>query len=100
MLNEYFTAMSEIAESFGGTIDKFVGDAVMIFFGAPEEMEQKEQALRAVRMALAMQQRMDHTAIGTQVNLAARLESACEPGKILISHATWGLVHDRESIIL
>ena len=38
--------------------------------------------------------RMDYTAIGRQVNLAARVQARCEPGGILISHATWSLVRD------
>ncbi len=38
VLNSYLTRMSEIALHYGGTIDKFVGDAVMVFFGAPEAM--------------------------------------------------------------
>jgi adenylate cyclase len=38
--------------------------------------------------------RMDYTAIGRQVNLAARLQAWCEPGSILLSHATWALVCD------
>ena len=40
------------------------------------------------------QGRMDYTAIGRQVNLAARLQASCDPGSILISHATWVLVRD------
>src|SRR3569623_1486298 len=36
LLNEYFTEMSAIAMSYGGTIDKFIGDAMLIFFGDPE----------------------------------------------------------------
>jgi class 3 adenylate cyclase len=40
------------------------------------------------------QDRMDYTIIGAAVNLAARLEAAAEPGKILISHETWSLVKD------
>jgi class 3 adenylate cyclase len=40
-------------------------------------------------------ERMDYTAIGRQVNIAARLQVYCEPGKILLSHATWVLVKDR-----
>lgn len=38
--------------------------------------------------------RMDYTAIGRQVNLAARLEVSCVPDRILISHATWAFVKD------
>ena len=40
------------------------------------------------------QSRMDYTAIGRQVNLAARLQASCEPGQILVSHSTWALVRD------
>jgi class 3 adenylate cyclase len=132
LLNEYFAEMTAIAERFGGTIDKFMGDAIMIFFGAPTATDDRDHALRAVRMAMAMQGRMeelrrrygqrgsvepfqirmgintgvasvgtfgargrmDYTAIGRQVNLAARLQVNCEPDRILISHATWVLVHD------
>ncbi|MBA7680786.1 hypothetical protein ES703_89107 [subsurface metagenome] len=39
-------------------------------------------------------ERMDYTAIGTEVNLAARMEAACETDTILISHSTWALVRD------
>ena len=38
--------------------------------------------------------RMDYTAIGNQVNLAARIQTQCPPGSVLISHSTWGLVKD------
>jgi len=41
------------------------------------------------------QRRMDYTAIGRQVNLAARLEASCEPGNVLISHSTYALVNDK-----
>ncbi|MCA9935552.1 MAG: adenylate/guanylate cyclase domain-containing protein [Ardenticatenaceae bacterium] len=56
VLNSYLTRMSEIALQYGGTIDKFVGDAVMVFFGAPEAMPAREQAERSVRMALEMRE--------------------------------------------
>ena len=132
MLNEYLSEMVLIGERYGGTIDKFIGDAIMIFFGAPAALDDREQALRAVRMAMEMQARlvelrarwhrrgfehplqirigintgqasignfgsngrMDYTAIGRQVNLAARLQGLCEPGKVLISHTTWVLIQD------
>jgi class 3 adenylate cyclase len=132
MLNEYLSEMTGIAERYGGTIDKFIGDAIMIFFGAPSATNDRDHALRAVRMAIEMQERMnvlrpkwiqeaieepfeirvgintghatvgnfgskgrlDYTAIGKQVNLAARLQASCEPGRILLSYATWVLVQD------
>jgi class 3 adenylate cyclase len=58
MLNYYLTEMSLIALEFGGTIDKYVGDAIVIFFGDPETSGVKEDALKCVRMAVAMQNKM------------------------------------------
>lgn len=58
LLNEYLDEMASIALNFGGTIDKFVGDGVMIFFGDPLSRGTKEDALACVQMALAMKQRM------------------------------------------
>ena len=132
ILNEYLSEMTGIAERYEATVDKFVGDAIMIFFGAPMATHDRDHALRAVRMAIEMQgrldelhakwvaegieepfqirigintgvasvgnfgsrERVDYTAIGRQVNLAARLQVNCDPGKILLSHSTWSLVHD------
>ena len=132
VLNEYLSEMTAIGKQYGATIDKFVGDAIMIFFGAPVATNDRDHALRAVRMAMAMQERMvalrvkwlaegfadplhirigintgqasignfgsrermDYTAIGRQVNLAARLQTYCEPDRILLSHSTWILVKD------
>ncbi len=133
LLNEYLAEMTAIAEKYEATIDKFVGDAVICFFGAPTATDDHDQAYRAVRMALEMNERvaeldlswrkfgaskplririgvntgvanvgsfgsyrrMDYTAIGRQVNLAARLEASCEPGNVLISHSTYALVSDK-----
>lgn len=132
LLNEYLSEMATIAEDHGGTIDKFVGDAIMVFFGAPVSLGAQEDAVRALNMSLTMQRRMreletkwfnegvqtpfririgvntgvanvgsfgsagrkDYTAIGNQVNLAARLQAACPAGKVLISHTTWALVRE------
>jgi adenylate cyclase len=104
----------------------------MIFFGAPDATNDRDHALRAVRMAVAMQNRMvdlrtkwydggiqtpfhirigintgvtsvgdfgsegrtTYSAIGNQTNLAARIQDRCTPGRVLISHPTWGLVKD------
>ncbi len=132
LLNDYLSEMTAIAQRFGATIDKFVGDAIMIFFGAPQCTNDRDQAQRAVLMGVDMQksmlrlrkkwtdagmthpfhirigintgqasvgafgsqQRLEYTAIGRQVNLAARIQAHCTPDKVLISHATWALVHD------
>jgi len=58
ILNDYFSEMSQIAIQHGATIDKFIGDAMLIFFGDPESRGVKEDAAACVRMAIAMQQRM------------------------------------------
>ena len=58
LLNEYFTEMSEIALRHGGTIDKFVGDAMLIFFGDPDTKGEAEDATACMRMALEMQGRI------------------------------------------
>jgi adenylate cyclase len=52
LLNEYLDGMSEIVLNHGGTIDKFIGDAVVAFFGAPTE--QPDHAQRAIRCAVEM----------------------------------------------
>jgi len=58
LLNSYFSEMSKIAYEHGGTLDKFIGDAMVVFFGDPETRGVKEDALQCVKMALAMQRRM------------------------------------------
>ncbi|MEK8095470.1 adenylate/guanylate cyclase domain-containing protein [Methylocystis sp. IM3] len=57
-LNHYLTEMSKIALSYGATIDKYIGDAILAFFGDPETRGVREDALACVRMAMAMQSRM------------------------------------------
>jgi len=130
LLNQYLTEMTNIAIEYGATIDKYIGDAIVIFFGDPDTLGVKEDAIQCVKMAVAMQkrmkelervwqesglekplrsrigintglctvgnfgsdERMDYTIIGGGVNLAARLESACEPGEILLSYETFAHV--------
>jgi class 3 adenylate cyclase len=58
LLNKYFSEMSKIALEYGATIDKFVGDAMLVFFGDPQTRGVREDALQCVRMAVAMQRRM------------------------------------------
>jgi len=132
LLNEYLTEMVNIATKYRGTIDKFMGDAIMVIFGDTQSEGLKQDCLRCLGMALEMRKKMkelqtqwynqgikkplqirmgintgyctvgsfgtsqymDYTVLGTHVNLASRLESAAEPGEILISHETWSLVKD------
>jgi adenylate cyclase len=131
-INTYLTEMSRIALAHGATIDKFIGDAIMIFFGDPESRGVKEDAVACVSMAMEMQRcarnlraqmaargferpfqtrigintgycnvgnfgsadRMDYTIIGSAVNLAARLQTQCDPDGILVSYETYVLVRD------
>ena len=60
LLNSYLNEMSQIALKHGGTIDKFVGDAILIFFGDPETKGEKEDAKACALMALEMRERMKH----------------------------------------
>jgi len=58
LLNHYLTEMSRIALDHGATIDKYVGDAILVFFGDPETKGVEEDALACVTMAIAMRKRM------------------------------------------
>lgn len=58
LLNEYFTEMSKIAAKHGATVDKFIGDAILAFFGDPETKGAREDARACVEMAIEMQSRM------------------------------------------
>ncbi len=59
ILNSYLSEMASIADGCGGTVDKFIGDGIMIFFGDPETRGRKEDALACVRMALRMRRRIE-----------------------------------------
>ena len=58
LLNRYLTEMSKIALEHGATIDKYVGDAFLAFFGDPETRGVRQDAIACVEMAIAMQRRM------------------------------------------
>jgi adenylate cyclase len=58
LLNRYLTEMTNIALEHGATIDKYIGDAIMVFFGDPESRGVKEDARACVRMAIAMLRRL------------------------------------------
>ena len=62
LLNHYLTEMAKIALQYGATIDKYVGDAIVMFFGDPTTLGVKEDALACVQMAIAMQKRVGELA--------------------------------------
>ena len=78
LLNQYLTEMSRVALDYGATIDKYVGDAIMIFFGDPETRGVKQDALACVQMAIAMQQRMQELGdewrdLGIEIPISCRI---------------------------
>ncbi len=134
IVNDYLNLCAKSIFKYGGTVDKFIGDAAMAIYNAPLDIEC--HAFKAVQTALAMKEgslvlqkaleakygrgvqfgiginsgaavvgnigcsfRMDYTAIGDTVNIAARLESNAKPGQILISQSTYDLVKDRVKAI-
>jgi class 3 adenylate cyclase/tetratricopeptide (TPR) repeat protein len=117
LLARYFERMSGIVEHHGGSVEKFVGDAVMAVFGVPVVHE--DDALRACRAAVEMRDAFaglgiegrigvstgevvtgteERLATGDVVNVAARLEQSAQPGAVLIGEPTLALVRDAAEV--
>lgn len=77
-INTYLDRMARIAIEMGGTLDKFIGDGIMIFFGDPESKGVKEDAVACVEMALKMQEAIlelpaVYAAQGINMDIKARM---------------------------
>lgn len=119
-LNRYFSIVTDIVFKHRGTLDKFIGDAVMAIYGAP--IRYKEHPLEAVLSAIEImkiakeynillkigintgsvilgnigtEKRIQYTAIGDTVNMAEYLESIANPGEIIIGEATYNEIRDK-----
>ena len=133
LLNEYFSAMSDVIFNNHGTLDKFIGDAIMAIYGAPLEL--KDNAYKCVKTAVEMrlrldklndkwksekkpqiqvgygintgeaivgnigsERRMEYTAIGDMVNVAARIEGETEGSQIFITEDTFQELGNRVNV--
>ena len=120
LLGDVYVTLARCAEAYGGTVEKFIGDAIMAVFGVP--IAHEDDAERAVRAALLMRSRLaavaerravplvlrigvntglvvtgttpgrDFLVTGEAVNLAARLQQAAEPGEVLVGERTFRAV--------
>jgi class 3 adenylate cyclase/tetratricopeptide (TPR) repeat protein len=118
LLARYFERMKTIVERHGGTVEKFIGDAVMAVFGVP--MAHEDDALRAVRAAAEMREALpelgvrarigvntgevvtgteERLATGDAVNVAARLEQAAAPDQVLLGAQTLALVREAVEVV-
>ena len=124
LVDSAFEQLVGVITAFGGRVDKIVGDAIVALFGAPTAHEDDpERAVRAaLRMQEVLAQHAtdadadvririgintgevlvgalraggDYTAMGDTVNTASRLETAAQPGEVLVGPATWVATRDR-----
>ncbi len=115
LLSRYFEVASDVIVRYGGTVEKFIGDAVMALWGAPTAHE--DDAERAVRAGLDLVDAVDALGLGVQarcgvltgeaavtigakdqgmvagdlVNTASRLQAVARPGTVLVGEATHGV---------
>ncbi len=133
LINDYVSEMTAAAVAHGGTIEKFIGDAIAVTFGAPKKTEVRVQVLAALEAAFEMQMRVErlsvlwrrrglsgdlalriglntgyctvgvfgselfknYAALGTPINVAARLQAEAPAGGILCGYQTYVVAQDR-----
>ena len=126
LLNQVFSGIAHVVYQFGGDIDKFMGDACFAVFEQPlnacktalrvqrfiRRLNQRRNAVglstpllrcgistgSVIRGNVGGTERRDNTLIGDTVNTASRIESACRPGCVLISEATYGHVRQHVEV--
>ncbi|TAE59725.1 MAG: FHA domain-containing protein [Nostocales cyanobacterium] len=133
LLNKLFEEMLKEVFANGGTLDKYIGDCIMAFFGAPEpQIDHADQAVSTAKAMLSRlqvlnasnfwdeplqlriainsgkaivgdvgsSQRLDYTALGPTINLAARMEQICPIGECVISEATYHILTEQSDFQL
>ncbi|MEA5554370.1 adenylate/guanylate cyclase domain-containing protein [Anabaena cylindrica UHCC 0172] len=128
LLNNLFEEMLQEVFTYGGTLDKYIGDCIMAFFGAPEpQLDHADLAVAAakgmlnrlqnlnannfwheplqLRIAInsgkavvgdvGSSQRVDYTALGATINVAARMEAICPTSECVISEVTYNMLSQR-----
>ncbi len=114
MMSRYFKRIADVAEAYGGTVEKFAGDAAMVVFGVP--VVHDDDAERAVRAAIEIRDAAASMAVrvgvntgeavteatddkqfmvsGDAVNVAARLQQGADPGEIVVGELTHQLTRN------
>jgi adenylate cyclase len=125
LLNKYLSVQAKLIVKHGGAIDKYVGDEVVAIFEGPDMADNAilaaieiQRAIREINkenskdimigigintgMAIVgnvgSEERMDHTVLGNNMNLGARLCSIAQPGQIIISESSWRLAKSKEIV--
>ena len=123
LLNKYLSAQAKQIILHDGIIDKYVGDEVVAIFEGPDMVDNAVLAgieiqreitrlnkdnLRDIRIGIGIntgmaivgnvgsEERMDHTVLGNNMNLGARLCSIAQPGQIIISESSWRLAKSKD----